>query len=100
MGRATAPTPEGTPWGRGTKEKAPSTTDGALAMIGSLGLGEGADQGHANFIAFNFHECKLFCVIGALCLPACMTLFLLTLVVGVSQVSGVGQRHFGKTKYP
>jgi hypothetical protein len=30
-------------------------------------------------------------------------LFLLTLVAGVSQASGVGQRHFGKTsktKYP
>ena len=50
-GRATAPDPWGTPEGRGgtTKEKAPSTTDGALAMIGSLGLGEGADQGHSKF---------------------------------------------------
>ena len=43
------------------KEKAPSTTDGALAMIGSLGLGREPIRAIANFIAFQFYECKLFC---------------------------------------
>jgi hypothetical protein len=34
-------------------------------MIGSLGLGREPIRAMANFIAFHFYECKLFC----LCFP-------------------------------